>query len=457
MNHLAFTNANIFNGKIDSELIPNATVLVELKKKGHNGQNFEGKIKNIGPSDEVSIPNGYKTIDLSGKYIIPGLINVHCHLTANGKPMTAMQGSERKMKILQWFLSTGLGERYVKKQMRINIQAALNSGVTTIRNAGDPCYYDIEVKKGIEEGETVGPRLVCAGRSICVTGGHGELLSHIVDGPWEARKAVRDCLRHGSDVIKILSTGGVTDSKKLGEAGRPQMTTEEIAAVCDEAHRAGVKVMTHCESTLGIKEALDGGVDSIEHGAPITDDLIELFKNNPKSLNGYTTLVSTLSAAQDICELGVEVLKVTDIIQKNGVMILEGMIDGMKTAVKNDIPMAMGTDAAVPFVAHYEFWRELVYYQHFGGISNKSAINIATEQNAKLLGVDKVTGTLEIGKSADFVVYEGNPLENLMILEDPVHVVYRGNVIKKPSYKKVKAIEKYADKRFFSKLMKEKQ
>ncbi|MHA1109701.1 MAG: amidohydrolase family protein [Promethearchaeota archaeon] len=456
MKNLAFTNVQLFDGKIDSDLIPKATLIVELEKKGKNGV-IEGKIKEIGPSDQVSIPEDFKIVDLAGKYVIPGLINVHCHLTANGEPMTAMQGSERKMRILQWFLRSKLGERYVKKQMRTNIQAALNSGVTTIRNAGDPESYDIEVKKEIEAGEIIGSRLVCAGRSICVTGGHGGVISHVIDGPWEGRKAVRKCLRHESDVIKILSTGGVTDSKKIGEAGRPQMTTEEIAAICDEAHRAGVKVMTHCESTVGIREALLGGVDSIEHGAPITDDLIALFKNNPKSLNGYTTLVSTISAAQDIVELGPDVLKVTEIIYQNGKIILEGMIEGLRTAVKHDIPIAMGTDAAVPFVAHYEFWKELVYYQHFAGISNKRAINVATEQNAKLLGVDDVTGTLEVGKSADFVVYDGNPLEDLMVLEHPVHVVYRGNMINKPTYKKVKELEKYADKRFFSKLMKEKQ
>jgi imidazolonepropionase-like amidohydrolase len=125
--------------------------------------------------------------------------------------------------------------------------------------------------------------------------------------------------------------------------------------------------------------------------------------------------------------------------------------------VKHDIAIAMGTDAAVPFVAHYEFWKELVYYQHFTGISNKRAINIATEQNAKLLGVDQITGTLDVGKSADFVIYDKNPLNDLLVLEHPVHVVYRGNLIQHPSFKKVKQLEKFASKRYFSKLMKEKQ
>jgi imidazolonepropionase-like amidohydrolase len=239
------------------------------------------------------------------------------------------------------------------------------------------------------------------------------------------------------------------DAKRLGEAGRAQMTVEEIAAICDEAHRAGYKVATHCESTLGIQEALLGGVDSIEHGAAIPDDLIPLFKDNPKALNGYTTLVSTVSAAMDLCELGTDVLKIPKVVQQNGVIIRDGMISGLKTAIEADIPVGMGTDASVPFVAHYEFWRELVYYQHFAGISSKRAINIATERNAILLGVERVTGTLEVGKSADFIVLDENPLDDLMALENVIHVVSRGHFIEKPTYKKVKALEEHRANRFF--------
>ena len=122
-----------------------------------------------------------------------------------------------------------------------------------------------------------------------------------------------------------------------------------------------------------------------------------------------------------------------------------------KTAIAADIPVGMGTDASVPFVPHYEFWRELVYYQHFAGVSSKRAINIATEQNAILLGVDQVTGTLQVGKSADFIVLDQNPLADLMALEDPRHVVIRGHLIEKPTYKKVKALEEQKANRFFEK------
>ena len=209
--------------------------------------------------------------------------------------------------------------------------------------------------------------------------------------------------------------------------------------------------MTHCESTLGIREALLGGVDSIEHGAHIPDDLIPLFKDNPKALNGYTTLVSTLSAPMDLCELGTEVLKIPSIVQQNGEMIRDGMVEGLKTAIEARIAVGIGTDASVPFVPHYEFWRELVYYQHFAGISNQRAINIATEQNAVLLGIAGTTGTLEVGKSADMIVLAENPLEDLFALEHVVHVVHRGHLVEKPAYKKLKALEEQKGSRYFDK------
>jgi imidazolonepropionase-like amidohydrolase len=397
------------------------------------------------------VPEGARVIDLAGQYVIPGLINAHAHLFGDGKPMAVMSASEGMLNFIKMALHTPVGEAYLKARMKKNVQTALNAGVTTIRTAGDFNYCDIAIRDEINAGEYPGPRLVTSGRSICVTGGHGELMAHVVDNPWDGRKAVRDCLRHGSDVIKILSTGGVMDAKRLGEAGRAQMTVEEIAAICDEAHRGGYKVMTHCESTLGIREALLGGVDSIEHGAPIPDDLVALFKDNPNALNGYTTLVSTLSAPLDLCELGTEVLKIPEVVQQNGEIIRDGMIAGLKTAMAEGIPVGKGTDASVPFVPHYEFWRELVYYQHFAGVSNKRAINIATEQNAKLLGIEALTGTLEVGKSADFIVLAGNPLDDLMALAHVVHVVYRGNVIETPRYEKVQALEEHKAGRFFEK------
>lgn len=448
MAHLAFTHANLYNGIIDSDLQEDVTVLINLEG---NGKEVKGTITHIGPATEVTIPADCHVVNLSGKYVIPGFINAHAHLFGDGKPMAMMSASESKLALMKKLISSRFGKAYLKSRMRTNAQTALNSGVTTIRTAGDFAHLDIILRDAFDAGEYPGPRLIAAGRSICVTGGHGALMAHVVDNPWDGRKAVRDCLRHGSDVIKILSTGGVMDAKRLGEAGRAQMTVEEISAICDEAHRGGYKVMTHCESTMGIREALEGGVDSIEHGAPIPDDLIPLFKNNPKALNGYTTLVSTISAPMDLCELGVEVLKISEIVQKNGEIIRDGLISGLKTAIEEGIQVGMGTDASVPFVPQYEFWRELLYYQHFAGISNKQAINIATEGNAKLLGIEAITGTLQTGKSADLLVLDENPLDDLAALENVVHVVYRGNIIENPTFKRVRALDEHKSDRYYEK------
>ena len=448
MRNLAFTHLNLFNGKIDSKLQKDVTILVEVKPCGKLGT---GKITQIGTKSEVQIPSNYRVTDLSGKYVIPGLINAHCHLFGDGRPRALISAPEIILMLFVKIMNSPLGRRYMKSSMRKNAQVALNAGVTTLRTVGDFNYYDIQIRDEIEAGKTLGPRLLVSGKGICVTGGHGWFVSYVSDSPWEARRAVRKILRHGADLVKILSTGGVMDAKRLGEAGRPQMTVEEISAACDEAHRAGYMVATHCESTFGIREALLGGVDSVEHGAPIPDDLIPLFKDNPKALKGYTTLISTISAGMDLCELGMDVLKIPEVVQQNAELIRDGMITGLKTAIEHDIPVGMGTDASVPFVPHYEFWRELVYYQHFTGISNQRAINIATEQNAILLGIDETIGTLEAGKSADFLVLDENPLDDLMALENLRHVVMRGNLIEKPAYKKVKAIEAHKANRYFDK------
>lgn len=446
MQNLALTHLNLFDGKLDSGLQRDITLLVEVKARE---EGVEGTITQIGPSAETEIPADTRVVDLSGRYAIPGLINAHCHLFGDGRPRALIGAPESVLAFFVKVMNSRLGRGYMKSSMRKNAKTALNAGVTTLRTVGDFNYYDVQIRDDIEAGKFLGSRLVVSGKGICVTGGHGWFVSHVADNPWDVRKAVRDILRHRADLVKILSTGGVMDAKRLGEAGRAQMTVDEIAAACDEAHRAGYKVATHCESTLGIREALLGGVDSIEHGASIPDDLIPLFKENPKALNGHTTLVSTISAALDLSVLGMEVLKVPEVVQQNAVIIRDGMISGLKTAIEAGIPVGMGTDASVPFVPHYEFWRELVCYQHFAGVSNQRAINIATEQNAILLGIEKVTGTLEVGKSADLIVLDGNPLEDLMVLENPRHVVARGHLIEEPAYEKMQAIEEQKTHRYF--------
>ena len=163
--------------------------------------------------------------------------------------------------------------------MKRNALTALHAGVTTMRSVGEFFYTDVKLRDEINNGEFVGPNLLVSGFFLSVTGGHGApFLALVGDSPWEARRNVRINVKNGVDLIKICVTGGVTDAKMVGEAGRLQMTVEEVAAICEETHKIGLRVAAHVESTEGVRVALKGGVDTIEHGSEMDDEIISLFK-----------------------------------------------------------------------------------------------------------------------------------------------------------------------------------
>ena len=247
--NLAFVNCNIIDGNRDSKIINNGIILIKnlVEKK-----ETPGLFIAVGKADDVEIPNDFKKLDLDGAYILPGLINAHCHLAGSGKPTKLVKLSDKMMEKLFKILDTPLGKMYLKNMMKKNALNALNSGVTTMRLMGDPLYIDLQLRDKINEGKMIGPRLMCAGKGICITGGHTWIMAFVADSIPEIRKSVRKNLRKGVDYVKILSTGGVMDARKIGEAGQRQMTLEEIETACVEAHRAGLLVATHCESTEGI-------------------------------------------------------------------------------------------------------------------------------------------------------------------------------------------------------------
>ncbi|MHA1256202.1 MAG: amidohydrolase family protein, partial [Promethearchaeota archaeon] len=365
--NLALINCNIIDGNRDSKIITNGVILIQNIVRDKE-KDTSGLIVGVGGADEIEIPSDYKKINLKESYVLPGLINAHCHLFGSGKPTKIMQLSEHTLKKLLKLLQTPLGIALSKKGMKKHALTALNAGVTTLRSMSEFLYLDVKLRKKIEEGKIIGPRILCSGKGIYPTGGHG-MLGFEVDSTAEIRKAVRRNIREEVDCIKILSTGGVMDARMVGEAGRPQMTIEEIETACFEAHRGKLLIATHCESTEGMREALLGGVDTIEHGAEIIDELVPLFKKNPKSLRGYTAVVPTISAGMGLATFPTKVTKITQIKHENAKLIEIGMIKGLQRAYNEGIKFGVGTDASVPYVPHYEVWKELKYLIKYTGMS----------------------------------------------------------------------------------------
>lgn len=438
----AFINCNLYNGQPQNTMQPGMTILV---RNSQNNRFNLGIIEEVGPSKDVKIPADYLIIDLKDRYVIPGLINAHAHLFGNGTPSEST-GSVKGQKRIKRFADSWIGRQVLYRMMKENMLTALYSGVTTVRCVGDMHFSDVRIRDKIRQGKYSGPDMLVSGPLICVSGGHGFAgIGVEADGPWEAVKRVRENVLEGVDLIKISVTGGIMDARKVGDAGRLQMTLEEVRAVCDEAHKMGMLVAAHVESREGIRIALQGGVDTIEHGSEMDEEIISLFKNNPRSLRGYSVLIATLYVVVPMHSLPAEVAKITPVSKQNATMVFESMQKGIRQALEAGVRIGLGTDASMPYITQYNTWRELDCLVQCLGISPREAIELATRTNAEILGLGNEIGTLEAGKRADFLVLRSDPLKNLRTLAEPEMVVYRGNVLVKPRPKKIKAVEKTLD------------
>lgn len=432
----ALVGATVVTGDRAGTVRPDRTVLVDR----------DGRIEEVAATAEVRVPPSYRTIDAAGRFVVPGLINAHAHLFADGTPLPPILLNEKAERLVSVFMHSPVGAWMMKRRTRANVITQLHSGVTTLRSVGDVGYEVVEVAGEIDQGEYVGPRVLASGPLMAITGGHGApQIALISDNPWDARRNVRRNLRKGVKAIKIAATGGVTDARVIGEAGRPQMTEEEMIAICEEAHNAGIVVAAHAQSRAGITAALRAGVDTIEHGSSMSEEMIALFKDNPRSLYGTSALIPTLQACLPLVRLDPAVTGINAINRANAEMIGEEMLQGIKDALANDIAIGMGTDSALTHVTHYNTWRELDLLVRFGGLSPAQALHAATRSNARILGLDTTTGSIEPGLAADMVVLDENPLDSFRTFTAPRYVIVGGAILEQPTVTRFPEIEERLD------------
>ncbi len=392
------------------------------------------------PTDDLEEDADTRVSDLAGAYVVPGLINLHVHLPGNGLPRRRQSDPVKAARLVT---GNPVGRALGMRLCESYAQTELMSGVTTIRCVGGLADFDGRIRDRIDDGKALGPRMLVCDEAVSVPGGHmAGSVAYPARDVDDAVAFVTSTLAHDPDWIKLMITGGVLDATVRGEPGVMRMPAAYVRACCDAAHEAGRRVCAHVESTQGVRVALEGGVDTVEHGAPLDDNLVKLFR-----ARGAAD-VCTLSPAVPFAMFGQDVTHVSDLAQYNGTVVLDGIVSCARTALAAGIPVGLGTDTACPFVTHYGMWRELVYFCRLVGVSPARALHAATLGNAEILRLAHVTGSIEVGKSADMVVVRDNPIADvraLRTLADPLMVVFRGHVHPRPRVRRDAACERLLD------------
>lgn len=421
----ALKNAVILDGTKDMEPLRGQSVLVE-------GETIVGLV----PAG--SEPMGFEPVDLSGKYLMPGLFNMHVHLAGSGKPQKKQRDNEKLVKTI---MGSGLTRAVAYSMVRGFARDELMSGVTTIRTMGGLGNFDSRLRDEIAAGRQAGPRILAANQGISVPCGHMAgsvaIAARSID---EALAHLEQSEREGVDLVKLMITGGVLDAKEKGVPGELKMAPEMVKAVCDRAHAAGYVVAAHVESPEGVRVALENGVDSIEHGAEPDDEILRLFRERG------AFLCTTISPALPYALFDRSVSNASEVEQFNGNVVFEGIIECAKAALAHDIPVVLGNDVGCPWITQYDFWRELYYFHKFVGVSNAFALYTATGRSAELAGLGDVTGTVAAGKCADLIVTAENPLDDLRALRHVEQVMARGRLYAHPKFRERKNVTAELDK-----------
>ncbi|WP_200530943.1 amidohydrolase family protein [Halorubrum sp. LN27] len=364
----------------------------------------DGEIVAVGP-DAVEAAGGEDEVDsetdASGSAVAPGLIDAHVHVMMDGRPDVATAVSDSDYTAS--YRATG------------NLRDALEAGVTTVRDLGSRGTLALDAADAVANGDITGPRVLACGRNVIMTGGHGNWFGREADGPSEVRKAAREQLQAGADVLKCMATGGVLTEGAV--TGAPELTPEELAAFTDAAAPTDTPTAAHAHGEEGIKNAVEAGITSIEHGTFMDREAAEMMAERG------TYWVPTASALRGIVDHGTEAGIPEDAVDK-AEDAADRFDDAWDRALDAGVPIAMGTDAGTPFNFFADIPRELEYMVDYG-LSPEGALAAATVNAADLLGLDDV-GRIEERYRADLVVLDADPTEDVTAWQEPEAVFAAG-------------------------------
>jgi len=358
-------------------------------------------IAHVGNGDRPEVDS---VIDVTGRTVCPGLMNAHVHLCFDGSPDPEL---------------TFQAESEVETALMAlpRLTETLARGVTTVRDLGGKENVTLTLAKLVTAGTIAGPRVVAAGRVITMTGGHGHWMGIEVDGVDTARKATRQMLKAGAGVIKVMATAGMMTAGQ--RAGAPQLTVDEMAACVDEAHKAGRPVAAHVESRDGAANAIAAGVDSIEHGHGLDEELLE------RMVQRGIALVPTIACDRAITRLG-PAAGIPSFIVEDCARLAPSLEWALGKAIEMGVTIAAGNDGGAPITHPGDIVDELEVYVELG-MSPAAALAATTVNTAALFGLVD-TGLVEVGQRADLLVLAGDPLASVANLRHPDIVIAGGSM-----------------------------
>ncbi|MBI5877261.1 MAG: amidohydrolase family protein [Chloroflexi bacterium] len=380
--------------------LANAVILVEGTK-----------ITQVGPAHSVPIPPGARVISAANRTVMPGMVDAHVHVQGKG-------GSNRRASLIAEVQEMN---ETVTLQAYVNMRETLEAGFTTVRDLAARSYVAIALREAINSGMVEGPRMRACGQGLCITGGHMDATrwrpevniagrTGVADSPWEFRQAARHQIKMGADCIKINACSGAHRNRhKPDEPFAQEMTLEEMKAVCDEAHKANLLVAAHTAGGQGITDAILAGVNSLEHAHWLTEEQVDLMAEHG------TFCVPTLIVVAHQLAVGKEALGASDESWAWLNMAMEAKWRSLERARKAGVKIAAGTDAGF-VVAHGQNAAEMELLVK-AGLSPMEAIVAGTALSAECVDMADTVGTIEAGKFADFVFVDGDPLQDIRLLQ----------------------------------------